>query len=100
MDKPTFVVAPEMKTPQVTPNAPIPPKKPNIFVRFLNWVLSHKFQSIGIVVVFAIVVLVATVMATGKKVALLGVQINPLYQQASCNSNDPSSDCNPPANIN
>ncbi len=64
---------------------PNPPKKPN---KVLTWVKSHKPLSIALVAMAGIVILMGSLMFTGKKVTLLGVNLNPLYNQAGCLPSD------------
>lgn len=80
-------------------NTPEPPKKqPN---GALEWVKSHKFLTTACVVMVGLVSLVSTALFTGQQVTVLGLQLNPLYNQASvcapgqCPGNNPEFPDNP-----
>ncbi len=64
-------------------NSPKLPKKPNMLV---EWVKSHKFLSVAMLIMAGILVSVSFVMVTGQKVSLFGLQLNPLYNKANCDS--------------
>ena len=86
MDEVEYVVPPQggsssNMTPKGPSNTPSAPKKPN---KALEWVKSHKLQSVAGLIMVVIIVLVGTVMVTGQKIPFFGLQLNPLYQQANC----------------
>jgi hypothetical protein len=84
MDEVEYVVPPQ-KGPQMAPKGPAKqpnlPKKPN---QAFSWLKAHKALSIASLVMVGLIILAGTVMVTGKKVSLFGLQLNPLYQQANC----------------
>lgn len=77
-----YVVPPSSGSPK-GPSKPVmtPPKKPN---KFGSWIRTNKLQAASGLVMICIVVLVAILMGTGKKISIFGININPLYDQASC----------------
>lgn len=60
--------------------SPKPPKQPN---RLLEWIKDHKLLTASASVAVLLVALVSTVLTTQQSISLLGLQLNPLYNQAA-----------------
>lgn len=75
-----YVVPPDQFIPEAPRSIIQPRKKPNAI---LGWFKSHKVLFISSVAMSGLLLAVVIVMATGQRVTIFGVQLNPLHNSAS-----------------
>lgn len=84
MNEAEYIVAPQSSKQKPVSFAPIPPKGPKKPNKILTWVKSNIPTTVAGSIMAVIIIVMGVFMITGQKISLFGLQLNPLYQQASC----------------